>query len=235
MLNEDSGTLTPSRGAKGLRRSRRPALVHEETAIYRFCRWLARSLWRLIGKLDVVGLENIPTEGPFILIVNHQSILDPVLIQAVCPRAVYAMTKSTQFSTPVVGWLMARHIHAFPVRRYQIDPQAVRYALHVLSIGEPVGIFVEGERSWDGRLQKPRLGSLRLILKSGVQVIPVTVDGTYDVWPRWHHGLRRAAVRVTFGKPLRFPQLDRREDREAALEETGRRIMAALAEQLGKR
>ncbi|HEX7118734.1 MAG TPA: lysophospholipid acyltransferase family protein [Longimicrobiales bacterium] len=195
--------------------------------LYRFCQATVRTLWPLVGRLDVRGLDNVPSTGSFLLIGNHQSILDPILIQAVCPRPVHTMAKSTQFTSPLFAWLMPR-ILSFPVRRYETDPQAVRYALARLREGEPVGIYVEGERSWDGRLQPPRLGAIRLILKAGVPVVPVTIQGAYEVWPRWHRSIRRETIRIEFRPPLSFPKLDRRAEREAALREAAARIMAAL-------
>lgn len=195
---------------------------------YRFCQRMVRGLWPLIGRLEVQGRELIPQEGPFLLIANHQSILDPIIIQTVCPRPIHTMAKSTQFGAPFLAQLMYR-LNSFPVRRYRIDPQAVRYALRILGRGEPVGIYIEGERSWDGKLQQPRLGTLRLILKAGVPVIPCTIQGSYDVWPRWHRGLRRAPIRITFGEPLHFPKLDQRAAREAALPEAARLLMERIA------
>jgi len=195
--------------------------------LYRLAQALVKGLWPLVGRLDVRGLENIPETGPFLLVANHQSILDPILIQAVCPRAVHTMAKSTQFASPVFAWLMPRLL-SFPVRRFEIDAQAVRYALRKLQEGEPVGIYVEGERSWDGRLQPPRLGAVRLVLKAGVPVVPVTIVGAYEAWPRWHRALRRTTIRITFGKPLSFPKLDGRAEREAALPEAADRLMAAI-------
>lgn len=180
-----------------------------------------------LPRIDVRGLENVPREGPFLLVSNHQSILDPLLIQSYCPRPVYTMAKSTQFAPAPMGWYVGK-LNAFPVRRYQVDPQAVRMALRHLDAGDPVGVYVEGERSWDGRLQQPRLGTLRLLLKAGVPVIPCAIRGSYDVLPRWHRGLRRAPVTITFGEPFRLPRCDSRAEREACLEEASERVMGAL-------
>lgn len=195
--------------------------------LYRLAQAIVKGLWPLLGRLEVRGLENIPEAGPFLLVANHQSILDPILIQAICPRPVHTMAKSTQFGSPIFAWLMPRLL-SFPVRRFEIDPQAVRYALRKLQEGEPVGIYVEGERSWDGRLQPPRLGAVRLVLKAGVPVVPVTIVGAYEAWPRWHRALRRTTIRITFGKPVSFPKLDRRAERETALPEAADRLMAAI-------
>jgi 1-acyl-sn-glycerol-3-phosphate acyltransferase len=196
-------------------------------SFYRFAQVTVRTLWPLVGRLDVRGLERIPESGPFLLIANHQSYLDPVLIQAVVRRPMYTMAKSTEFSAPITGRLLER-LKSFPVRRFQTDPQAVRITLRHLRQGRGVGIYIEGERTWDGRLQPPRLGTVRLILKAGVPVYPAGISGAYDVWPRWDRP-RRGEIRIRIGEPMRFPQLDRREDREAALPEARERIMAAIA------
>ncbi|HSH45804.1 MAG TPA: lysophospholipid acyltransferase family protein [Longimicrobiales bacterium] len=198
-------------------------------SFYRFAQRLARTLWPLVGGLQVDGLENIPEEGPFLLLANHQSYLDPILIQAVIPRVVYAMAKSTQFSDPWTGGLLKR-LKSFPARRFEVDPQSVRIALRKLQEGEGVAIYVEGERSWDGRLQEPRRGTLRVILKAGVPVIPCGISGAYDVWPRWDSRLRRGNVRIRFGQPMAFPQLDDRAERDALLPETRDRIMSTIAD-----
>jgi 1-acyl-sn-glycerol-3-phosphate acyltransferase len=201
--------------------------MNEATPFYRFAQWLASHAWRLYASLDVRGTEHVPHTGPFLLICNHQSNLDPILIQSVAPRPVHAMAKSTQFAVPVFGRIM-RYLWSFPVRRHQVDPLAVRLSLRYLREGYGVCIYVEGERSWDGRLQKPRRGTLRLALKAGVPVIPCVITGSYEAWPRWDRRIRRHHVRITFGPPIPLPHLDRRADREPFLDEAAARIMAAL-------
>jgi 1-acyl-sn-glycerol-3-phosphate acyltransferase len=199
---------------------------------YRTAQILVRTGWRLFGSLEVEGESNVPESGPFFLIANHQSYLDPILIQAAVRRPVYTMAKSTQFSYRLAGAIM-KSLNSFPVRRFEIDPQAVRLALRYLEQGKGVGIYIEGERSWDARLQPPRIGSVRLVLKAGVPVVPCGISGAYDVWPRWSSGPRRGNVRIRLGEPLRFPRLDDRVEREAAVPEARGRIMAALSELSG--
>jgi 1-acyl-sn-glycerol-3-phosphate acyltransferase len=195
--------------------------------LYRTVQRLARALWRLVGTIDVRGLENIPETGPCIIIANHQSYVDPVLIQAWLRRPLHTMAKSTQFSTPGLGWLMKKLL-SFPVRRWEIDPQAARIVLRRLESGEAVCVYIEGERSWDARLQPPRRGTLRLILKAGVPVIPCAVHGTYDFWPRWGRPRRGSHVSILVGPAIRFPQSDDRAERDRLLPATGERLMAAL-------
>ncbi len=194
---------------------------------YRFFQMLATPFVHAVARVEVLGRENVPREGPFILVANHQGILDPLVVQALCPRPLHTLTKSTQFSGKIMRWILPR-VNAIPTRRYRIDPQVVRTALRVLSRGGAVGVYPEGERSWDGALQPFRRGTMRVILKAGVPVIPCGVAGTYDVWPRWSRTLRRQRVRVEFGEALAWPAMDRREERERALGEATLRLREAL-------
>jgi len=196
---------------------------------YRSIQVIVASLWRSLAGLTVTGTENIPRTGPFILVANHQSVIDPILVQAVCPRALNTMAQSTQFGAPVLGRIMA-YLHSFPVRRFQIDPQAVRIALRRLQQGQGVCVYPEGERSWDGALQPFRLGTLRLILKAGVPVVPCGIRGTYEAWPRWDRRLALGPVSITFGEAIEFPALHARADRERALESAADTIAAAISQ-----
>jgi 1-acyl-sn-glycerol-3-phosphate acyltransferase len=194
---------------------------------YHFYRWLARTLWRLYGGLDVRGLENVPKSGPFLLISNHQSFLDPILVQAVCPRILHSMAKSTQFGSRMFRKLLTQ-LYAFPVRRFEVDPQAVRQILRRLKQGNGVAVYIEGERSWDGQLQTPRFGTVRVALKAGVPIIPVRIDGAYDAWPRWDRKIKRHQVRIEFRPPLHLPKLETRAEREPRVADAADRIMDAL-------
>ncbi len=201
---------------------------------YRFAQRLVRAATRVFAtRVAVEGLANVPASGPALLAANHESFIDAPILQAFCPRVVHAMAKSTEFDAPLFGPLL-RRLEAFPVRRFEVDPQAVRVALRTLRRGAVVSIYPEGERSWDGRLQPPRLGTLRLILKAGVPVIPCAVLGAYEVLPRWGGGVRRGPLTIRFGQPLRFPQLDDRAARDAALPRVEAELMSALATVTGK-
>ena len=198
---------------------------------YWFIHGLPRWIWRSVSTAVPNGLENIPREGPFLLLSNHQSVMDPMLIQSLCPRPMHAMAKSTQFRVPVIGPIMA-HCYGFPVRRYQVDPQSVRWTLRLLGAGHPVAIYIEGERTWNGRLQAPRPGTVRLALKAGVPILPCAIAGAYDVWPRWDRQPRRGPICVRFGQTFSLPRLDRRRDREPFLPEATDRIMGAIRREL---
>ncbi|HEX2167546.1 MAG TPA: lysophospholipid acyltransferase family protein [Longimicrobiales bacterium] len=200
--------------------------------LYWFMHGLGRWLWPAFGGFDLSGTENIPESGPFLLISNHQSALDPFFIQTWFRRPVHPMAKSTQFASPIFAAVMKR-CYSFPVRRFQVDPQAVRTALRRLRAGHPVHIYIEGERTWDGSLRPPRPGTVRLALKAGVPILPCALDGAYDAMPRWDSRPRRSRVKVAFGEPFMLPQIDDRASREAALPEASARIIGAISDLLG--
>ncbi len=180
-----------------------------------------------LTRLEVEGAEHVPAAGPFFLIANHGSALDPVLVQSSCPRSVHSLAKSTQFSSPLSAWALPR-ANAVPARRHRVDPQVVRTVLRLLADGKGVCIYPEGERSWDGTLQPLRRGTVRLILKVGVPVVPCGVAGSFDAWPRWSAAPSRIPVTVRFGPPMRFGVHHGRDERERALDETSRRLAQAL-------
>lgn len=200
---------------------------------YGFFRTLAGGFLRLISRMEVEGREHVPREGPFILVPNHQSVLDPFFVQVPAPRAdIYTLTKSTQFGGGPFRWLLPR-VQTIPVRRFRVDPQAVRVILRRLDEGRGVCIYAEGERSWDGSVGSLRRGTIRVILKAGVPVIPCGVSGSFEIWPRWSRRLRPSRVNVRFGEPLRFGRWHDREERDARVDETAETIRSALLELSG--
>jgi 1-acyl-sn-glycerol-3-phosphate acyltransferase len=227
----DDASAARSRRPRELPRPRRPKPGGRVAPLplYAPVRILLRSLAPLRVRLSVQGRDAVPPTGPCVLVVNHQSLLDAPLVQAVCPRRVRAMAKSTQFQGALWRRLLTG-LGAFPVRRFVPDPQAVRTALRILARGEVLAVYPEGERSWDGRLQPMRRGTLRLLASVGVPVLPVAVLGSYDVLPRWSRRLRRGRVDIRFGAPIRLPFLARRPERETAIPEISRTLCRAFAE-----
>lgn len=196
---------------------------------YAFFRMVSKVVaWRLV-RLEVAGRGHVPRKGPFLLIVNHLSFLDPILVAVACPRRVHALAKSTQFaSSRFYAWFLPR-VHAIPTRRYKVDPQVVRTVLRLLEAGEGVCIYPEGERSWDGTPQPLRRGSVRLLLKAGVPVVPCGISGSFEAKPRWSPSRHRGRVSLRFGEPIEFGVHDTRAEREKAFDAAAERIASSLA------
>ena len=186
----------------------------------------------LLGGGSVEGLDNVPREGPYIMVGNHCSNLDPPFIGAAIGRhtgqPIYFMAKEEINGWPLVGWL-ARSSGVFFVRRGEGDRSAQRIALEHLAAGRPIGIFPEGTRSRSGVLREPKFGVSLLAMRSGVPLLPVGISGSGKIFPgrsRWPH---RTRVQIRIGKAFWLPhQPTGRLDREALAEGT-ERIMREIA------
>jgi len=147
------------------------------------------------------GLENIPKEGPTVFISNHTTIIDSFLIGCYLPRKIHFMTKSTEFESPLrrIFFYLSR---TFPVRRYDIDPIAIRNAFRILDFGGMVGIYPEGERTWDEEMQPFRKGTIRFLLASGVPIIPASIHRAFQHQPRFGGKIGKPKIHVRVGKPI---------------------------------
>lgn len=151
---------------------------------------------KIVFRLKVVGVENVPKEAGVIICANHNSYFDIPLLGCALPRPVDNIAKSELFHNKMIAFLF-RKLGGFPIRRGQIDRLAMKEAVDRLKAGRMLSYYPEGTRSKDGRLQKPKAGIGRVVVKSGVKVVPVYIHGTHRVRP-----FRQ--IIVYFGKPVDF-------------------------------
>jgi 1-acyl-sn-glycerol-3-phosphate acyltransferase len=172
--------------------------------LYRFMRFLCLVTCIVYFRLRVYGLEHVPRTGGFLLISNHQSMLDPVLIGVRMPRFVSYMARATLFKNRFFGWFI-RNLNAFPVEQGKADTGAVKEAIARLKAGHVLTMFPEGHRTLDGELQPIQAGVALVIRRAGVPIVPVVVDGAYQAWPKGGHNKlpRFVPVRVLYGPPLK--------------------------------
>jgi 1-acyl-sn-glycerol-3-phosphate acyltransferase len=177
------------------------------TPLIRFGSLVARLLAGAVTRVRIEGdLAAVPREGPFILIANHASNADPVVVGAYIPprigRRLNWLGKREVFDVPVLGWLARRGgIHA--VERSAVDVEAFRIAQRILAAGHPLAVFPEGTRSADGQLREVKDGLALLAQRTGVPIVPVGIADSDRVWPRGRRLPRiggRIVVRV--GKPF---------------------------------
>ncbi len=178
------------------------------------------------SRWQVNGRENVPGEGPFIVVANHTTMFDPPLLTVSLRRQVAFMAKDELFRRWAVSWLISL-LGAFPVRRGKIDRTTLRAAEEVLAAGSALGLFPEGSRSEGGQLRNANVGPVVIAQRCRVPILPVGIIGTRDLVGRAGL-LRRPRVTVNIGRPF---SLDSASGKLARVESI-RHVMERIAELL---
>ena len=175
---------------------------------YRALRGLIGFLLRLLARLEIEGLEHIPDEGPYLLIINHLHWLDPPLLAAVFPHRAYILAAGKWERHWFLGPFM-RSLDAIFVKRGEVDRKALRQAMAILKGGGVLGMAPEGTRSKTGAMQRGRSGAAYMAYRAGVPVVPSVATGQEKVFSSLLR-FRRATVRIVFGPPFEPPQVEGR-------------------------
>ena len=167
---------------------------------------VALGLCRALFKIKFTGVENIPADGACIITPNHQAYADPIWITIPIRRRVYYMAWAKMFQVPVLGFVM-RIFGAFPVKIEAADASAQREAISLLQRGAALVIFPEGSRTPSGELMPFKAGAFRLALTQGAAILPVTIEGGYDIWPRHRWFPRPGELMITFHPVIEVERL----------------------------
>jgi 1-acyl-sn-glycerol-3-phosphate acyltransferase len=175
---------------------------------YHFSGLLVRMLFLLLTRRQVRGRENIPGEGPLLIVSNHISLVDIPLLGVSFGRKVIFMAKKELFRFRFLNYFM-RILGSFPVHRGRLDREALRQSLQVLADGLALVVFPEGTRSNSARLRPAFSGSALVALRSGAPVLPVGIAGT-EKFKSVGGALRRPQVTVNIGCPFYLPPINSR-------------------------
>ena len=179
-------------------------LTRDITFLYRTCMWGAWTGVRIAGvRVQTLGLEKIDPTRTYVFMSNHISNLDPPIMLPLIPRRTSVMVKKELFSYPLLGSVM-RIGELVPVDRGNRDAgiAAVREAVKAIRHGLNMTIYVEGKRSFDGRLLPFKKGPFYLAEECNVPVVPITISGTEEVMPKARFSIRPGIVTVQFHDPI---------------------------------
>ena len=172
---------------------------------YIFALWACRMFCVVFFRMHMFGQDNIPHKGPFLLISNHQSNLDPIFCGGLIKRRSIFIARASLFTNWFFGPLI-RSVNAIPVKVGEPDISTMRKVIERLKQGGGVTLFPEGTRTHDGKITpfKPGLGLLSR--RGKAPIVPVVIDGAFECWPRHQKLFTPGPIRVTYGKPITTKQ-----------------------------
>lgn len=178
---------------------------YQKLIYYLVSQLLIFPIYKLIFRGRLIGKENIPKKGSFILVSNHGSLLDPPLIGHAIGRNISFMAKSELFKIPVLGFII-KSCGAYPVRRGVADKNTIKIACEKLKNNNSIGLFIDGTRQKNGRVNKPKQGAALLAFKNQKLLLPVAIINS--------HKLVRLKFFIPFftkiilkvGKPIKPPK-----------------------------
>ncbi|CAN5706359.1 N/A [soil metagenome] len=183
--------LNPGRSARGV-------------AFYQLCYFLSRAVLTAAYRLRVWDSGNLPPTGPVLVIANHQSHFDPVLVGMALPsRHLNFVARATLFAFKPFGTMIAA-LNAFPLKQGESDTVAIRATIELLRQGRVVLIFPEGSRTPDGEIHEFKRGAWLLMSRAKCPIVPVGIEGAFAAFPRGAAIPRVRGIRMgaTVGSPL---------------------------------
>ena len=184
-------------------------------------------VFRLLFRGSTAGNNRVPMQGPLVVVANHGSHLDPPLLGHALGRPVAFMAKAELFGIPLLGHVI-RACGAYPVRRGASDREAIRTATARLEEGWATGVFLDGTRQSDGRINNPLPGAALLAARTGAPLLPVAIHNSHRALGAGRSWPRLVPIQLRIGEPVPAPTSRRRPDLDATTALLQERINALL-------
>ena len=177
------------------------------TLLWHIGRLICRVLTSRYCDLKVYGRRHVPASGGVLLVSNHQSYLDPVLLAVQLTRPMSYMARATLFRNRFFSWLITS-LNAFPVRRGEGDVGAMKETIRRLEEGHMLALFPEGTRTTTGEMKSLEPGVALVIRRAeGVAIVPAVVDGSHESWPKGEKWPHAHPIKVLYGPPIKVEGL----------------------------
>jgi 1-acyl-sn-glycerol-3-phosphate acyltransferase len=202
----------------------------------RFAEFIMVGLVTILYRLRTYGKENVPKDGPVLILCNHQSFLDPMFSQSWVSRPFSFVARDSLYRG-FFGWLI-RSLYAIPIRQGQADIGAIKTVIGVLKQGRAVCLYPEGSRTFDGRIAEIKPGFGLISRRADVPIVPAVIDGAFECWPRTKKLPKPLGkVTVMYGTPIAAEHVRQVGDEAFAAELTKilRQMQGELRQKIGKK
>ena len=168
-------------------------------------------IYKFVFKGHLIGKNNIPKKDSFIMVSNHGSLLDPPLLGYALGRNISFMAKAELFKIPFIGFVI-KACGAYPVKRGIADKNTIKIACRKLSNNKCIGIFIDGTRQKNGRVNKPKQGAALLAFKNQKLLLPVAIVNSHRLIRFRCFIPLFSKIVIKVGKPVQPPQSSSRHD-----------------------
>ncbi len=168
-------------------------------------------IYKFVFKGHLIGRDNIPQKDSFIMVSNHGSLLDPPLLGHALGRNISFMAKAELFKIPFLGFII-KACGAYPVKRGIADKNTIKTACKKLSNDKCIGIFIDGTRQKNGRVNKPKQGAALLAFKNQKLLLPVAIVNSHRLIRFKFFIPLFSKIVIKVGKPVQPPQSSSRDD-----------------------
>ena len=167
-------------------------------------------IYKFVFRGHLIGIENIPQKNAFIMVSNHGSLLDPPLLGHALGRNISFMAKAELFKIPLLG-LIIKACGAYPVKRGIVDKNTIKTACKKLSNDNCIGIFIDGTRQKNGRVNRPKQGAALLAFKNQKLLLPVAIINSHRLIRFKFFIPLFSKIVIKVGKPVQPPQSSSRD------------------------
>ena len=168
-------------------------------------------VFRFLFRGQTKGISNLPKTGGVVVVSNHGSHLDPPILGHALGRPVAFMAKSELFSVPILSFIISA-CGAYPVKRGAGDREALRTASNRLMEGWATGVFLDGTRQENGRVNDPKAGAALLAARTGCPILPVAIVNSHRAFPKGSLFPRLVSIHLKVGELIQPPSTRKRED-----------------------
>ncbi|WP_269609423.1 lysophospholipid acyltransferase family protein [Prochlorococcus marinus] len=220
--------MEPSRAVKGVKKINK---IRPRQSFVYFCvsYLLVFPVFRLLFRGKTIGITKLPKVGGIVVVSNHGSHLDPPILGHALGRPVAFMAKSELFRIPILSKIISA-CGAYPVKRGAGDREALRTASNRLIDGWATGVFLDGTRQENGRVNDPKAGAALLAARTGCPILPVAIVNSHRAFPKGSLLPRFVSIHLKVGELIQPPPTRKRED----LTSTTKEIQLAINSMLDK-